>query len=153
MQTSTFTVGHAQADGRRLIIERHVDATGREHVIEYGPIGQADYASIMAARAAALDDALAESEVDECIATNTVRAQYQTGAEFAGRLRERYRVATQETAARLAAWLLGRIEAGQLTDLQVRNAFGLTAPQYTAMKTRMTTLRVSWAALRAAVGE
>lgn len=144
MQSSTYTIGHAQADGRRQVIER---------IVEYGPVAVMDYAAVMAARAVAMDAALADAEVDECLATNTVRSQYQTGAQFAARLRSRYAVATDEAAAKIATWILDRITAGQLTDLQVRTAFGLTTTQYNAMKTRMTNLRTNWLAVQAATGE
>lgn len=153
MLSSTLTVGHAQSDGRRYVVERHVDDVSVERIIEYGPVDTIDYAAVMAARAAAMDSALAEAEVDDCIANNVIRSQYQTGAQFAARLRARYAVASKETAARIAAWILDRITAGQLTDLQVRAAFGLTTTQYNAMKTRMTTLRTQWLAIQSAVGE
>jgi hypothetical protein len=35
----------------------------------------------------------------------------------------------------------------------VRNAFGLTAGQYTTLKAKMTTLRDQWLAVQAAQGE
>lgn len=153
MQSSIYTVGHAQADGRRHILERHVDAVGNEWPVEYGPVGVIDYAAVMSARAAAMDAALAEAEVEDCLASNTMRSQYQTAAQFAARLRARYQVASKENAARIATWILDRITAGQLTDLQVRTAFGLTTTQYNAMKTRMNTLRTNWLAVQAAAGE
>lgn len=79
--------------------------------------------------------------------------KYQTAAQFAARLRERYRNASKEEAARIATWILNRIEAGDITDAQVRSAFGLTAGQYTTLKTKMTNLRASWLAVQAAAGE
>lgn len=153
MLASTLIVGHAQSDGRRYVVEKHVDDASVERIVEYGPVGLVDYAAVMAARAVAIDAALAESEVDECLANNTVRSQYQTAAQFAARLRARYLVATKENAARIATWIIDRITAGQLTDLQVRNAFGLTTTQYNAMKARMTTLRTQWLAIQSAAGE
>lgn len=153
MQSSTYTVGHAQADGRRHVIERHLDDAGVERIVEYGPVGLVDYSAIMTVRAAAMDAALADAEVDECVASNTMRAQYQTAAQFAARLRLRYQSAGNEKAARIATWILDRITAGQLTDLQVRTAFGMTTTQYNAMKTRMTTVRTQWLAIQSATGE
>lgn len=79
--------------------------------------------------------------------------RHQTAAQFAARLRERYRSASREEAARIATWLLNRIEAGDFTDAQVRNAFGLTVTQYNQMKTRMANLRTAWLAVQAAQGE
>jgi hypothetical protein len=82
-----------------------------------------------------------------------LRLKHQTASQFAARFRERYRSASREEAARLATWLLNRIEATDLTDAQVRNAFGLTLTQYNQMKTRMTNLRTAWLAVQAAQGE
>lgn len=79
--------------------------------------------------------------------------RYQTAAQFAARLRARYREATKEEAARIATRILDWIDAGDVTDAQVRNAFGLTTQQYTALKTRMTALRDAYRAVQAAAGE
>lgn len=79
--------------------------------------------------------------------------QFQTTAQFAARLRERYRSASREEAARIATWILNRIDAGDITDAQVRNAFGLTVTQYANLKTRMTNLRTAYQAVQAAAGE
>ncbi len=79
--------------------------------------------------------------------------RYQTAAQFAARLRERYRSASREECARIATWILNRIEAGDITDAQVRNAFGLTAGQYTTLKSKMTSLRTNWLGVQSAAGE
>lgn len=79
--------------------------------------------------------------------------KHQTATQFAARLRERYRGASREECARIATWLLNRIEAGDFTDTQVRNAFGLTVGQYTTLKSKWTTLRANWLAVQAAAGE
>jgi hypothetical protein len=78
---------------------------------------------------------------------------HQTAAELAARFRAKYRDASDIGQAKMATWLLARITAGDFTDAQVRNAFGLTTTQYNAMKTRMTTLRDQYAAVMAARGE
>lgn len=153
MQSSTHATGHAQADGRRYVTETHIDATGARHLVEYGPVPEIDYAATLAARAVALDAALADDELSHCITSGSVRTQYQTAGQFAARFRERYRAAGREEAARLATWIIDRITAGQLPDLQVRTAFGLTTTQYNALKTRWTTLRTQWLAIQSAAGE
>ena len=79
--------------------------------------------------------------------------RHQTKAQFAARLRERYRNASREEAARIATWVLNSIEAGDFTDLQVRTAFGLTSGQWTTLKAKLTTLRTNWLAVLAAAGE
>ncbi len=78
---------------------------------------------------------------------------HQTPAQLAARFREAYRAATAERAAKMAWWLIERINAGDFTDAQVRNAFGLTTQQYTALKARMTTLHDQYAAVQNARGE
>jgi hypothetical protein len=40
-----------------------------------------------------------------------------------------------------------------VTDTQVRNAFGLTAGQWTTLKAKMTTWRTEYLDVQAAVGE
>lgn len=79
--------------------------------------------------------------------------RHQTASQFAARLRERYRSASREKAARIATWILNRIEAGDFTDAQVRNAFELNVTQYNQFKTRLTNLRTAWLAVQAAQGE
>lgn len=78
---------------------------------------------------------------------------HQTPTQLAARFRAKYRDASGIEQAKMATWLLARITDGDFTDAQVRTAFGLTTQQYSAMKTRMTTLRDQWAAVQAARGE
>lgn len=153
MQASSYVVGHNQKDGRRFVIERHTDDAGLEHVVEYGPTDSVDYQTTLLARAAQMDADLADHELTNCIDAGVVRTQYQTGAQFAARFRQRYLNARREEAARMATWVIDRITAGHLTDLQVRTAFGLTTTQYNALKTRWNTLRTQWLAINAAAGE
>lgn len=79
--------------------------------------------------------------------------QHQTAEEFAARLRIRYLKSSREECARIAKWVLDHIEAGDFTDAQVRNAFGLTTGQYNALKTKWTNLRTAYEAMLAAQGE
>lgn len=82
-----------------------------------------------------------------------LQLNHQTAAQLAARFRARYLQADKDECARMATWLMNRIDAGDFTDTQVRNAFGLTTTQYTALKTKMTTLRTQWLAVLAARGE
>lgn len=82
-----------------------------------------------------------------------IALRHQTAAQFAARLRERYKSASKEEAARIATWLLNHIDNGDFTETQVRNAFGLTAGQWTTLKAKLTTLRTQWQAIQAAQGE
>lgn len=79
---------------------------------------------------------------------------HQTAAQFVARLRERYRGASREELARLAWWIIERVNAGDITDLQVRNAFGLTSAQYTTFKSnKLIPAHDAWALVLAAQGE
>lgn len=62
--SSTFAVGHAQADGRRYVTERHTDDAGGVHEREYLAALGADHAAIAAAYAVELADELAAGEFE-----------------------------------------------------------------------------------------
>ena len=64
---SQFAVGHAQRDGRRYILERHTLGTGEVIAREYGPVGEIDYAAVMTAEAARIEQALADAEFEGLI--------------------------------------------------------------------------------------
>lgn len=73
--------------------------------------------------------------------------------QLADAFRVRYKASSQVECARLATWLLNRIDAGDFTDAQVQTAFGLSAGQYTTLKTKFTNLRTAYNAVLAALGE
>lgn len=79
--------------------------------------------------------------------------KHQTAAQFIARFREAYRNADRERLAQLAKWLLARIAAGDITDTQARNAFGLTAAQWNTKKTQMSNLVAQYDAIQAAQGD
>lgn len=79
--------------------------------------------------------------------------QHQTPAQFVARFREAYRTANKERAAKLAAWLYDRVQAGDITQAQIRNAFGFTLTQYNAFVTRIMALRDHYVAVQQAAGE
>lgn len=79
--------------------------------------------------------------------------KHQTPAQFVARFREAYRNAEREQVARMARWLLLRIAAGDITDAQVRSAFGLTVTQWNTKKTLMQTLVDNFNAVDAARGD
>jgi hypothetical protein len=155
--SSVVTVGHAQIDGRRWVREVHSDAQGEAQTVDY--LGSSDAATtaqgIANTRATVLNLSLADAE---CVYKLSVDAspaplRWQTAAEFADRMRAIYRSATKEQLARLAIWVTRRIDLGQVTALQFRTAFGLTAGQWTTLETKMRTLRTNQEAVDAAVGE
>ena len=65
--SSTHSVGHQQADGRRYVTEQHTDDIGAVIVVEYLAADGADYVTARDARASAMNTALAEREATELI--------------------------------------------------------------------------------------
>lgn len=83
----------------------------------------------------------------------SLNLKHATKTQLANAFRERYRNSSQVECARMATWLLNRIDDGTFTDAQVQSAFGLSAGQYTQMKNRFTNLRTAYNAVIAAQGE
>lgn len=63
--SSIYNEGHAQIDGRHYVIEQHTDSEGVLHQIEYLASIGSDYVAILAARAAFLEEELANQEFQE----------------------------------------------------------------------------------------
>lgn len=83
-----------------------------------------------------------------------LRLRHQTGAEFMQRFRRRFRQAEREEAARLAARLYDWFAAGDITQVQIRQAFGLdTTEKWTTFRDRIMALRDHWGAIQSARGE
>ena len=58
---------HTQIDGRRYVRETHTLTAGDPVIVDYlAPVG-ADYAAIMAARVAQINESLAEREANEVV--------------------------------------------------------------------------------------
>lgn len=143
-----------QTDGSRWCMETH-QLTGGAKAEFYYLLAQGDNAtSIMNARAVSL--APVEAEKEACANMERDGAptlNHQTGAQFAARLREAVRSASQGRACYLAWWLLRRITAGNVTDAQCQTAFGLNSTQWNNLKTSTLTPRSNaWAAQLAAAG-
>jgi hypothetical protein len=154
--SSVFAVSQAQNDGRAWVRETHTDNVSIAHIVDYLAAAGADYTAIMTARAPKI--ALAIAEAEYLIKVNTdatpLPLLYQTGAEFADRFRSEYKDANQVLAAMRAYWIIERINAGDLTDLQVRTAFGMTTTQYNSLKsTKLTPQHDFWVGVLAAVGQ
>lgn len=79
--------------------------------------------------------------------------KHATNAQLAAAFRERFRNASGLECGRLSRWLLNRIADGTWTDMQVRNAFGLTVTQYNNLKTRLTEKASRYDAVMADAGE
>lgn len=79
--------------------------------------------------------------------------QHQTQAQFTARVRARYDGAVGDEAARLAAWIMDALDAGDFTDAELRQAWGKTVAEWAQVKGRMQSSRQSWRAVQAARGE
>ena len=79
--------------------------------------------------------------------------KHATKTQLANEFRARYKGASQSECARLATWMLNHLDAGDFTDAQVQSVFGLSAGQYTTLKTKFTNLRTAYNAMLAAQGE
>lgn len=60
--SSTYTVGHEQADARRYVREQHTDSNGVVYPVEYLAAVGTNYQSVADARAVSLAAMLAEQE-------------------------------------------------------------------------------------------
>lgn len=79
--------------------------------------------------------------------------KHQTAEQFVQRVRAAYRDGQRERLVAIARFIIGRLQAGDITDAQCRNAFGLNVTQWNALKNRMQNLIAAANALEGAVGE
>ena len=155
--SSVVIVEGPQIDGRRWVREVHSDAQGVAQIIDY--LGASDAATtaqgIANARVAGLNLSLADAEALEKVGINAnpIPFRWQTAGEFLDRLRAFYKLATREELARMARYITRRIDDGSVTVAQLRNAFGLTAGQWTTLEAKMRALRANMEAIDAAAGE
>jgi hypothetical protein len=151
--SSTHVVGHAQADGRRYVTERHTDHLGATHEVSYLATVNADYVAIRTARVPLVEATLAENEFLAILNAAIVSPTHQSKAQFMARLREEYRRRSQAELAQLAYWIIERLNSGQITDAELQAAFGLSSGQYTNYKARAVTLHDDWAVILSATSE
>lgn len=155
--SSVVSFSVAQKDGRIWVREVHSDATGVGSIIDY--LGASDAQTtaqgIANTRATALNVSLADAEfaVKRLIDASPLPLRWQTGAQLLVRIRATYKQLTRADLARLAKWILARILDGTVTDLQLQNAWGLTAAQWVTLKAKMQALADQQTAIDAAVGE
>lgn len=146
--------GHTQKDGRRWVVEIHSDGQGEVARFEYKSLDSIDRNAIATARSARLAVDLADREAREAtLADRAPSLRFQTGAQFLGRLRELYRNGEAEELARIARWIRNRVQAGDVTAAQLRNAFGLTQAQWDALKAKMDVLAANLDGVEQAKGE
>lgn len=153
--SSSFSLEHAQADGRRWCREVHTLTAGDPVEVYYlSPVGF-DNQAAMTARVAQVNAQLVEKELAALLDADAApKFAEATVDQVITRLREQFRSASKEELCHLAWWLLRRIAAGHITDTQCRMAFGLTATQWTDFKTNKIQPRANaWDAILTAKGE
>ena len=79
--------------------------------------------------------------------------KHQTAEAFVSRVRAAYRDGNPGVLVNIARFIISRIQAGDITDAQCRNAFGLNTTQWSALKTKMQNLITADNALKSATGE
>ena len=79
--------------------------------------------------------------------------KHQTAAQFIARFREAYRNSDRDRVIQLARFIISRIQAGDITDAQARNAFGLNTTQWNNLKTKMNSWITAQNTVQSAVGE
>lgn len=79
--------------------------------------------------------------------------KHQTSAQFIARFREAYRNSDRDRVVQLARFVISRIQAGDITETQVRNAFGMNTTQWNTIKTKMQNWITADNSVKAAVGE
>lgn len=152
---SEIKLDSIQADGRRSIIERHVDSLGAEYQFIWLAPANADANVVLAARAISL---LADRATGE-IATNIAAVStigsiasptlfYSTTAANLAALRAIFPQSTQTQAIMIGDFL------SSLTSAQLQTIFAMTAGQVTTLRAnRLTPAASAAVTIRAAVGQ
>ena len=79
--------------------------------------------------------------------------KHQTVEAFVARVRAAYRDGDSDTLVKVARFLIARVQAGDVTDAQLRTAFGLNATQWNALKAEMQALINADNTVKSAVGK
>jgi hypothetical protein len=138
--SSTIAEIGTQRDGRRWVLEKHVDHLGVEHVRHWLAQAADDLDSALAAYALRLLDELRDAEIARNVGnvlangreaeTTTV---YSTAMQNINALRVAYQSASRTEAIFIGDFL------GSLTDAQIRAAFDITQGQVTTLRTNKLT--------------
>ena len=153
--TSSIVESFAQKDGGNTVHEIHTDLAGVRHDIVYAALTGADLTAAMNAHAVDLGANLDLDEVRLNILGVTSIGSlfsptfvYSTVVENVSALRLAYSTASQLQAVMIGDYL------SALTNVQLQNAFGLTAGQVTTLRTNKLTPAANLAAsIRATVGQ
>lgn len=143
-----------QHDGRRWVLEKHVDHLGIEHVRHWLAMVGENLNTALVAYASRLLTELRDVEISRNIALILIDGRlaatstdYSTGAENFVVLRSGYQSATRAEAIFAGDFL------ASLTDAQLRNLFGMTQAEVTTLRTNKLTPATNAAAtIRATAG-
>ena len=75
--------------------------------------------------------------------------KHQTAAQFADRLKARFRTAERYEKAKIAAWMYDRVQAGDITVAQIKTAFDLDQAQWLVLRDRLLALKEHYDAIEA----
>jgi hypothetical protein len=79
--------------------------------------------------------------------------KHQTVEAFISKVRAAYRDGNSEVLVLIARFLIARVQAGDLTDAQLRSAFGLNTTQWNNLKAEMQALINADNLVKSAVGK
>lgn len=155
MTSSTVVSDRAQKDARRQVQELHVDSLGSRYQIGYLCAQAFDAAANLISNAAAILSGVVAEEINNNILAVTANGSlavpkfvYSAVAANVAALRAAYLIATRTEAIMIGDYL------SSLTDVQLQNAFGLTAGQVTTLRTNKLTPAANLAtSIRAATGQ
>jgi len=151
--TSSYTIEHAQSDGRKWVREKHIDDFAKEHFISYLSTDALNKDTILAVHAVDVEANLKIQDFQKSLELDIVSNEYATNSEIAAYVRERYKNGSPEEVVRIARWIKRRIASGQFTETQVRNVFGLTITQWNNLFAKMQILADALDVVEGAVGE
>lgn len=145
-----------QADGRRHVRERHTDHVGGIWRVAYMAEESADVNATMAARVPVLEAQIKAGELERAIEFAlqdgpgvSPPLNWSTNTEFGLALRERYKISTQRDAYRIG-WYVDQFN---LSDVQLRNFFGLTNGQVAAARAKLEDFAAKYETLLTSKGE
>lgn len=153
---SSETVSIApQADGRRYVLERHIDHLGVIHERTWLAGAADNLAAALSAYATTLLDILRDREIASNItdilangSLATITLQHSTAAQNRSALRDAYRTATRVEAVMIGDYL------NTLTNAQLATVFNITTQQAATLRTnKLEPAATTAAAIRAAAGE
>lgn len=154
ISSSTIAGVGVQRDGRRWILERHLDHLGIEYTRHWLAGASDDLDAALASYAAQLLGGIRDAEISRNIASVMANGSqavtstaYSTAAQNFSALRDAYQTATRVEAIMIGDFL------GSLTDVQLRAAFNTTQTQVDNLRANKLGLATSAAnGIRATTG-